>query len=161
MRQFKTADLCDKNQDKKIQVLSSKFKNYGGKKIFTGQIQTIRLDKSNWGLIEVLKKEKGKGKVLIVDVEEAFYGVIGDRLSLFAEQAEYEAFIVNGYVRDIIETKKFNIALFALGTCPLRNFDKTESKRGLNLSFGNVDFKEDEYIYCDEDGIIISKDKLQ
>lgn len=32
MRQYRTADLCDENQDKKIQVLSHKFKNYGGKK---------------------------------------------------------------------------------------------------------------------------------
>lgn len=161
MRQFKTADLCDTNQDKKIQVLSSNFKNYGGKKIFTGQIQTIKLEKSNWGLIDILKTKNGRGKVLIVDVEEAFYGVIGDRLSLFAQQAEFEGFIVNGYVRDTLETKKFNIALFALGTCPLRNFEKTESQTMIDLSFGNVNFKEGDYIYCDEDGVIISSNKLK
>lgn len=35
-----TADLCDDNKDKKIQVLSAKFKNYGGLKEFSGQIVT-------------------------------------------------------------------------------------------------------------------------
>lgn len=34
---IQTADLCDDNRDKNIQVLSSKFKNYGGLKKFEGQ----------------------------------------------------------------------------------------------------------------------------
>ena len=40
---LKTADLCDENQDKNIQVLSSEFKAYGGLKGFFGQIITIKL----------------------------------------------------------------------------------------------------------------------
>ena len=28
--EFEVADLCDDNQDKPLQVLSSEFKNYGG-----------------------------------------------------------------------------------------------------------------------------------
>ena len=41
---LKTADLCDENQDKNIQVLSSEFKAYGGLKGFFGQIITIKLN---------------------------------------------------------------------------------------------------------------------
>ena len=52
-----TADLCDENQDKEIKVLPSKFKNYGGLKRFYGQIETIKLDKSNWRLLEMLRDE--------------------------------------------------------------------------------------------------------
>ena len=55
-----TADLCDENQDKKIQVLSPNFKNYGGLKRFYGQIETIKLDKSNWRLLEMLRDENGE-----------------------------------------------------------------------------------------------------
>ena len=44
---IQTADLCDDNRDKKIEVLSSKFTNYGGLKQFSGQIVTVKLDKSN------------------------------------------------------------------------------------------------------------------
>ncbi|MBU3015922.1 RraA family protein [Poseidonibacter lekithochrous] len=160
MKNTTTADLCDDNQDKKIEVLSSDFKNYGGKKILKGIAKTIKLDKSNWDLIDILKNEKGKGIILIVDVQESFFGVIGDKLSLLAQEAEYEGFIVNGYVRDTNETKKFNIALYALGTCPLRNFEKTKSKRKIDLSFGNVNFKEGDYVYCDDDGIIVCSEQL-
>lgn len=160
MNNFSTADLCDDNLEKNIQVLFPKFKNYGGKKIFRGKIKTIKLDKSNWGLIDLLKKESGKGKVLVVDAQEVFYGIIGDKLSFLAEKAGYEAIILNGYVRDIKETKKFNIGLFALGTCPKRCFDESESYAHIELSFANVTFRENDYIYCDEDGIIVCNEKL-
>ena len=43
---IQTADLCDDNKEKEIQVLSAKFKNYGGLKKFSGQIVTVKLDKS-------------------------------------------------------------------------------------------------------------------
>ena len=45
---YKTADLCDENQNKKIQVLSPEFKNYGGLKGFYGQIITIKLNYSTF-----------------------------------------------------------------------------------------------------------------
>lgn len=155
------ADLCDNNQNKEIQVLPPKFKNFGGKRIFKGQVQTIKLHKSNWGLIDLLNQKDGKGKVLIVDVEAAFYGVVGDKLSLLAENANYEALIINGYVRDTMETKNFNIGLLALGTCALRNFEKHETSQGIELSFENTLFREGDYIYSDEDGVIISHDELK
>lgn len=160
MKEFHTADLCDDNQDKNIQVLSPKFSNYGAKQRFEGSIQTIKLDKSNWGLIELLQKKEGEGKVLVIDVQEEFYGVVGDRLSAMASKGNYEAMIINGYVRDTKETRKIDIGLFALGTCPKRNFEETTYEVGNELNFADITFKEDDYVYCDEDGLIITDTKL-
>lgn len=160
MNLLSTADLCDENQDKNIQILSPKFKNFGGKKYFQGQVKTIQLDKSNWGLIELLKNETGKGKVLIVDAKQDYFGIIGDKLSLLAEKAGYEAIILNGYVRDTKEIKKFNLALYALGSCPKRCFEKSKSKTEVFLHFENVTFKSDDYVYGDEDGVIICSDEI-
>lgn len=157
---FSTADLCDENQDKNIQVLSSEFKNYGGLEGFCGQIKTIKLNKSNWDLISMLKEEDSEKKIIIVDVSKEFYGVVGDKLSLIAKNNNYKAMIINGYVRDTKETKKFPIGLIALGTCPLRNFDKTVGERGIELKFGGVTFNDGDYVYADEDGIIFCDKKL-
>lgn len=160
MRLFKTSDLCDDNREKNIQVLPPKFLNFGGKRVFKGQIRTISIDKSNFGLIEFLKKENGRGKVLVVDAKEVFYGIVGDRLSLLAEKAGFEAIILNGYVRDTTETRKFNLALLALGSCPFRSFEETKYETKINLSFANVTFIENDYMYGDEDSIIICSEKL-
>ena len=157
---YKTADLCDENQNKKIQVLSSEFKNYGGLKGFYGQISTIKLNKSNWDLLSMLRDEKSDGKIIVVDVEKEFYGVVGDKLSLFAQNNNYKALIINGYVRDIEETKNFAIGLIALGTCPLRNFEKTNGERDIELKFGGVTFNSGDFLYADEDGIIICSEEL-
>ena len=154
------ADICDENQDKMIQVLSPKFKNFGKLKKFTGQIETIKIDKSNFHLLDMLKNENGEGKIIIVDNAQNFYGVVGDKLMAFAEENNWKAMIINGYVRDIVETKNINVGLYALGTCPLRNFDKSESIRGDELLFEGVSFNKGDYLYADEDGVIISKSPL-
>lgn len=157
---IQTADLCDENKDKEIQVLSSKFKNYGGLKNFSGEIVTVKLDKSNWLLLEMLRDEKGDGKIVVVDNSQEFFGVVGDKLMTFAKNNNWTAIILNGYVRDTDETKNIDVGLFAIGTCPLRNFDKTISSRGIELNFEGVTFNNGDYIYADNDGVIISKSKL-
>ena len=157
---IQTADLCDDNRDKKIAVLSAKFKNYGGLKQFSGEIITVKLDKSNWLLLDMLKNENGEGKIVVVDNSEEFFGVVGDKLMAFAKKNNWKAIILNGYVRDTDETKNIEIGLFAIGTCPLRNFDQTESSKNIELNFGGVTFNSGDYIYADNDGVIISKEKL-
>jgi len=158
--EFEVADLCDDNQDKEIQVLSSDYKNYGGLKKCTGEIVTLKLDKSNWELLDILKNEDGEGRVIVVDNAKYFYGVVGDKLMAFAKENNWQAIIINGYVRDIAYTKDIGVALYAIGTCPLRSFEKTSSSRGMQLSFGGVTFHDGDYLYADSDGIIVSKEKL-
>ena len=157
---IQTADLCDDNRDKKIAVLSAKFKNYGGLKQFSGEIITVKLVKSNWLLLDMLKNENGEGKIVVVDNSEEFFGVVGDKLLAFAKKNNWKAIILNGYVRDTDETKNIEVGLFAIGTCPLRNFEQTESSKNIELNFGGVTFNSGDYIYADNDGVIISKEKL-
>lgn len=157
---IQTADLCDDNRDKKIAVLSAKFKNYGGLKQFSGEIITVKLDKSNWLLLDMLKNENGEGKIVVVDNSEEFFGVVGDKLMAFAKKNNWKAIILNGYVRDTDETKNIEVGLFAIGTCPLRNFEQTESSKNIELNFGGITFNSGDYIYADNDGVIISKEKL-
>jgi len=155
-----TADLCDDNRDKNIQVLSPKFINYGGLTDFQGRIETVKLDKSNWRLLEMLRDEDGEGKVVVVDNSQEFFGVVGDKLMAFAQKNNWKAIILNGYVRDTAETKNINVGLYAIGTCPLRNFEETSSSRGEELHFEGVTFNDGDYIYADCDGVLISKEEL-
>ncbi|WP_121628788.1 S-adenosylmethionine--2-demethylmenaquinone methyltransferase [Poseidonibacter antarcticus] len=157
---FDVADLCDDNTDKKIQVLSSDYKNYGGRKKSFGKIVTIKLDKSNWRLLELLRDEDGEGRIVVVENAKFFYGVVGDKLMAFAEKNNWAGIILNGYVRDTAYTRNIDVALYAFGTCPLRNFEKTSSSRAVQLSFGGVTFNDGDYVYLDEDGIIVSTEEL-
>ena len=155
-----TADLCDDNRDKEIKVLSTKFINYGGLKNFHGQIVTVKLDKSNWLLLEMLRDENGEGRVIVVDNSQEFFGVVGDKLMAFAKNNNWQGIILNGYVRDIETTKDIDVGLLAIGTCPLRNFEITDSQRDVELNFAGVTFNTGDFIYVDSDGVIVSKSSL-
>lgn len=157
---FQTADLCDDNQNKSFHVLPAKFKNYGGLKKFSGQVVTVKLDKSNFALLEMLRDEDGEGKIVVVDNDEQFWGIVGDRLLGYAKNNNWKAIILNGYVRDTDETSKIDVGLYAVGTCPLRNFEKTQAKRDIILDFDGIIIRPGDYVYADNDGIIISKEQL-
>lgn len=157
--QFSTADFCDEHTEE-VKVLEKALNSYGGVDHFYGKIVTIKLDEDNRGLVSILRDEEGRGKVAVVDVSEKFCAVVGDNLMSFASKKGWAGIIVNGYVRDTHITKNINVGLFALGTCPRRSTKQSESKRGITLNFGGIDFREGEWIYADADGVIVAQEAL-
>lgn len=156
---FSTADLCDEHREN-IKVLNKQFQSYGGVGSFYGQIVTLKLDEDNRGLVAMLRDEEGKGRVAVVDVQEKFCAVVGDNLMGFAAKNGWAGIVINGYVRDTRITKTIESGLFALGTCPRRSPKQAAFQRGIDLHFGDINLKEGEWIYADEDGVIVSKNEL-
>jgi regulator of ribonuclease activity A len=155
-----TADLCDKYRDR-VQVLETSLISYGAISSFNGEIVTIKLNKNNHGLVEILRDKKGKGKVAVVDVGKDFYAVVGDTLMGFAYKNGWAGIVINGYVRDIKMTKTIPVGLFAIGTCPKKSFDHNRAEIGIDLNFGGVKFRNGDYIYVDEDGVVVSNNRLK
>jgi regulator of ribonuclease activity A len=157
---FSTADLCDKYRDE-IDVLELDLSSYGAIDSFYGEIVTIKLHNNNHGLIELLKNQKGNGRVVVVDVSEAFFAVVGDNLMKFAYQNGWAGIVINGYVRDTKITKSIKVGLKAIGTCPKKSFEQNKSQMDIELNFGGVRFKSGDYLYADEDGVIVSSKPLE
>ena len=78
----------------------------------------------------------------------------------FANDNKFEGIIVNGYVRDTINTKDFEIGLVAKGTCPRKYIPVQDGQIGVPLVIDDVEIYPGDYIYVDVDGIVISKEKL-
>jgi len=156
---FFTADICDEHIDK-ILVLDPEYKNYGGTDKCQGEVVTIKLDKNNSELIKLLRDEDGTGKVVVVDVREEYFAVVGENLMKFAHKNNYAGIIVNGYIRDTFQIKDIPVALYALGTCPRKYIPVTEGEREIALSFGGVGFKDGDYLYADRDGVIVTDQKI-
>jgi len=156
---FFTADICDEHPDKTY-VLDNEFKNYGGKEKVQGTVVTIKLDRNNSELIKILRDEDGTGKIVVVDVENEYFAVVGENLMKFAFKNNYEAIIVNGYIRDTFQIKDIPVGLFARGTCSRKYIPITKGERDLELSFCGVTFNNEDYIYADTDGIILTKEKI-
>ncbi len=156
---FFTADICDDYSDK-VALLGPGYKNYGGQAKCQGEIVTIKLDKNNSDLIKLLRDEDGSGKVVVVDVEQAYFAVVGENLMKFAHQNNYAGIVVNGYIRDTFQIENISVALYALGTCSRKYIPVTAGERGIDLSFAGIEIKQGEYLYADTDGIIVMKEKI-
>ncbi len=154
-----TADICDEYPDK-VSVLGSGYMNYGGADKCEGEIVTIRLDRNNSDLINLLRDKDGSGKVVVVDVDQAYYAVVGENLMKFAQQNNYAGCIVNGYIRDTFQIKDIPVVLYALGTCPRKYIPVTQGERDAHLEFGGVQFRSGDYLYADTDGVIVTTEKI-
>jgi len=156
---FFTADICDEYSDK-ASVLGPGYRNYGGASKCQGEIITIKLDRNNSDLISLLRDEDGTGKVVMVDVDRAYYAVVGENLMKFAHQNHYSGIVVNGYIRDTAQITDIPVALYALGTCPRKYIPVTPGERDTTLSFGDVTVSNGDYLYADTDGVIVCPEKI-
>ncbi|MBU2869823.1 ribonuclease E activity regulator RraA [Colwellia sp. E2M01] len=154
-----TADICDEHSEK-AQVLAAGYKNYGGAENCQGEITTIKLDKNNSDLIKLLRDEDGTGKVVVVDVDQEYFAVVGENLMRFAHKNNYAGIVINGYIRDTFQIKDIPVALYALDTCPRKYIPVTSGERELTLSFGGVEFTQGAYLYADTDGVIVTPEKI-
>ena len=78
----------------------------------------------------------------------------------FASDNKYEGIIVNGYVRDTVTTKDFELGLLAIGTCPKKYIPEQKGEINVNLQIDNVEIKSGDYVYVDPDGIVICSEKI-
>jgi regulator of ribonuclease activity A len=156
---FFTADICDEYSEK-VSVLGAGYTNFGGADKCQGEIVTIKLDKNNSDLISLLRDEDGSGKVVVVDVAQEYYAVVGENLMKFAQQNNYSGIVINGYIRDTFQITDIPVALYALGTCPRKSIPVTSGERGISLTFAGVEFNQGDYLYADTDGVIVTASKI-
>jgi len=158
--ELKTTDLCDAHPDK-VQVAEPiGFKDYGGKKIFSGKIVTLKCFEAN-PLVRKTLEKNGEGSVLVVDGGGSLRcAMLGDMLGEEAVKNKWAGVIVYGCVRDSADLAKLNVGVKALNTHPMKSARTMEGQENSTVRFAGVNFVPGEFVYCDEDGILVSKEKL-
>jgi regulator of ribonuclease activity A len=158
--ELKTTDLCDAHPTK-VQVAEPiGFKDYGGKKVFSGQIVTLKCFEAN-PLVRKTLEQNGEGKVLVVDGGASMRcAMLGDMLGEEAVKNKWNGVIVYGCVRDSADLAKLNVGVKALNTHPMKSARTMEGQENVTVRFAGVNFTPGEFVYCDEDGIIVSKEQL-
>jgi regulator of ribonuclease activity A len=153
---IKTADLCDHFIDK-LQVVEQEMKDYGKRKIFHGQIVTLKVFEDNT-FVRTALEANGKGKVLVIDGGGSLRcALVGGNLGKLAEDNEWEGIIVYGAVRDSDEIADQCVGVKALGTCPVKSIKRNEGQHNIAVRFGGVNFVPGQYVYADTDGIVVSE----
>lgn len=162
---FVTCDLLDDNEDKDLQVVNpsidgKSFKSYGARKAFGGQVVTVKCFEDNSRVKELLATD-GTGKVLVVDGGASMRcALMGDLIAESAVKNNWNGVIIYGCVRDVDAIAELDLGVQALAAIPQKSTRKGAGETGNTLSFGGVVVKQDDYIYADNNGIVVAKEPL-
>ena len=160
---FKTPDLCDEFEaelGKSVRVVAPMFQRYGGRTNFSGEIVTLKIFEDN-SLVREALGQPGQGKVLVVDGGGSLRcALVGDQLAILAHKNGWEGVVVYGCIRDSGPIGGMDIGVFALGTHPMKSIKKGAGDRDIPVTFGGVTFTTGQWLYADEDGVIVSESPL-
>jgi len=156
----KITDLCDNNPDKVRVADPIGFKDFGGTKLFNGQIETVKCFEDN-SFVRKALEQNGEGKVLVVDGGGSMRcALLGDMLGELGVKNKWNGIIVYGCIRDSAAMATLQIGVKALNTIPLKSNKRNEGQQNIPVHFAGIDFAPGEFVYCDEDGIIVSRERL-
>jgi len=154
-----TCDISDKLHPD-VQYLEPVYKIYGAKTSFSGRIVTVKCYEDN-SLVEEALNGNGKDSVLVIDAGGSMNcAMLGDKRAADAINNEWEGIIVHGLVRDSVAINGMEIGIRALGVYPLKSIKNGVGDSNLIVNFSGVTFTPGEYLYADEDGVIVVKEKL-
>lgn len=156
---FKTADLSDANKNR-VQIVQPGLVNFGGRPRFYGVIVTIK-SQGDFSQVRDHVHIAGDGKVLVVDNEARMdCAMLGDMLAASAAENGWQGIVINGCIRDSTDIAAMDIGVKALATIPVRGARQGKGELNLELRFMGASFRPGEFLYSDEDGIILSPNAL-
>ena len=155
-----TADLLDSHGAQlsvgKLRIAAPVFHSYGGRRSFHGPIATLKLFEDN-SLVRTALGQPGNGRVLVIDGGSSLRcALVGDQLAQLAVSNGWTGIVVNGCIRDSRAIANMNIGVFALATHPLKTVKRNIGEADIPVNFAGVSFVPAEFLYADEDGLIVS-----
>jgi regulator of ribonuclease activity A len=158
MTTISTPDLADEAPE--VRALELQWVNYGQVREFGGPVVTIKCHEDN-SLVKQCVEEPGQGRVIVVDGGGSMRrALLGDMLAEKAAANGWAGLVINGVIRDVDEIGRTALGVQALGCCPLKTEKLGAGQRGIDLHFGGVDIGPGDYVYADNNGVIVSKRAL-
>lgn len=154
-----TADISDQ-YGSALTLLNIELQSFGKKEEMAGQVVTLKVYEDN-SFVRKILSEKGTGKVLVIDGGGSRRcALVGDEIAQLAIDKGWEGIIVFGCIRDVKVINAMNIAIKALGTCPVKSVKRNVGLVGEDLLIAGTRIKPDHYVYADTDGVLLSEVKL-
>ena len=86
--------------------------------------------------------------------------LVGGNLALAAARNRWAGIVVDGAVRDVAELRASGLAVHALALMPQRSVKRDEGQRDLPILMQGVPVRPGDWLYADEDGIVVSGRRL-
>jgi regulator of ribonuclease activity A len=161
--QFSTCDLCDAHKGDAsgaFRVLPPVFKAFGGVAAFSGPVHTLRAPEDNSTVREAVNSP-GEGRVLVVDGGGSLRrALLGGNLAAAAAKNGWAGVVVDGCVRDLAELAACAVGIRALALNPMATDKRGEGQSGVPVQIQGVGVRPGDWLYADEDGIVVSSTEL-
>ena len=154
-----TPDLCDAHESD-VLVLDPVFVNYGGREAFGGEVVTVKCFEDN-SLVKEQLAMPGNGRVLVVDGGGSMRrALMGDMIAESAVKNGWGGVVIYGAIRDVDAIASLDLGVQALGVIPLKTEKRGIGDLNVPVRFAGVDINPGDYLYADNNGIIVSADSL-
>ncbi len=168
---FATCDLCDAQKNDTsgdFRVLPPVFKDFGAVRKFSGPVVTVKcfedntLVKAAVDSVGFVDTPAGRiGKVLVVDGGASLRrALLGGNLGAAAAKNGWAGVVIDGCVRDVAELGALNVGIRALASLPLPTEKRQEGQKDVAVQIQGVWVRPGDWLYADEDGIVVSAQSL-
>jgi regulator of ribonuclease activity A len=156
--EFSTCDLCDLHKNDAsgmFRVLPPVFRDFGATRRFAGSVSTVKCFEDN-SLVKLALDEPGRRRVLVVDGGGSLRrALVGGNLAAAAERNGWAGIVVHGCVRDAGELAQCEVGIRALALMPLPTEKRGSGERDLPVQIEGVWVRPGDWLYADEDGIVV------
>ena len=143
-----------------MQVVQPGLKNFGGKSRFYGEIVTISAQ-GDFSRVREQVNSPGHHKVLVIDNNAALHcAMLGDLLAAAAVNNGWQGVVINGCIRDSVDIAGMEIGVRALNTVAARGAREGRGEINTEVYFCGAVFRPGEFLYSDEDGMLLSTKTL-
>jgi regulator of ribonuclease activity A len=156
---IRTPDIADEFSGE-VQAVELDLRNYGAIVHFAGEAITLKCHEDN-SLLKELVATAGNGRVIVVDGGGSRRrALLGDMLAEQAAANGWSGVVINGMVRDVDQLAQISLGIQALGSIPVKTEKLGHGQRDVPLHLGGVNIKPGDWIYADNNGVLISTRKL-
>lgn len=125
-----------------------------------GEVVTIKCFEDN-SLVKSLAAEAGDGRVVVVDGGASpRRALLGDQIATAFAGNGWAGIVIYGYVRDVEVLATTDLGIQAIGAIPVKTDKRGLGDRAVPVTFAGVTINPGDYLYADDNGIVVSSTAL-
>ena len=168
---FASCDLCDAHKTDlsgSFRVLPPVMRDFGALSKFCGPVVTVKCFEDNT-LVKAAVDSVGfedtpqgrVAKVLVVDGGASLRrALLGGNLGAAAARNGWAGVVIDGCVRDVAELGVLPVGIRALASNPMPTEKRNEGQRDVPVQIQGVWVCPGDWLYADDDGVVISAQRL-
>jgi regulator of ribonuclease activity A len=168
---FATCDLCDAHKGDTtgaFRVLPPVFRDFGQVQKFAGPVVTVKCFEDNTQVKVAVDSQGWRdtptgrvAQVLVVDGGGSLRkALLGGNLGAAAARNGWAGVVIDGCVRDTAELAQQAVGIRALAPMPMPTEKRNQGQADVPVQLQGVWVRPGDWLYADEDGIVVSSTAL-